>query len=84
MNAHHKDRLKKLLQQALPPVEADPEPGRDLWPAVLRRLDARPATPPSVSWAWLNGAWFDAALLAGLAVFAAFLPASIPVFLYYL
>jgi hypothetical protein len=79
MNAHDEDRLKKLLQQALPPVEAEPEPGRDLWPAVLRRLDARPAAPPLRFWAW-----FDAALLAGLAVFAAFLPASIPVFLYYL
>jgi hypothetical protein len=79
MNAHDEDRLKKLLQQALPPVEAAPEPGRDLWPAVLRRLDARPAAPPLRFWAW-----FDGALLAGLAVFAAFLPASIPVFLYYL
>ena len=78
MNTQNEDRLKKLLQQALPPVEADPEPGRDLWPAMLRRLDARPAAP---QFFW---AWFDAALLAGLAVFAAFLPASIPVFLYYL
>ena len=78
MNAHDEDRLKKLLQQALPPVEGDPEPRRDLWPAMLRRLDARPAAPP-IPWAW-----FDAALLAGLAVFAAFVPASIPVFLYYL
>jgi hypothetical protein len=79
MNAHDEDRIKKLLQQALPPVESDPEPGRDLWPAMLRRLDARQAAPPQFFWAW-----FDAALLAGLAVFAAFVPASIPVFLYYL
>ena len=79
MNAYDEDRLKKLLQQALPPVEADPEPGRDLWPAMLRRLDARPAAPRPSSWAW-----FDAALLAGLAAFAALVPASIPVFLYYL
>jgi hypothetical protein len=79
MNAHDEDRLKKLLQQGLPPVEGDPEPGRDLWPAMLLRLDARAAAPPLFAWAW-----FDAALLAGLAVFAAFLPASIPVFLYYL
>jgi hypothetical protein len=78
MNERHEDRLKKLLQQALPPVEAEPEPGRDLWPAMLRRLDARQAAPLRF---W---AWFDAALLAGLAVFAAFVPASIPVFLYYL
>ena len=79
MNAHDEDRLKKLLQQALPPVESDPEPRRDLWPAVLRRLNASPAAPPLRFWVW-----FDGALLAGLAVFAAFVPASIPVFLYYL
>jgi hypothetical protein len=77
MNAHDENRLKKLLQQALPPIESDPEPGSDLWPAMLRRLDAKPAAPPLRSWAW-----FDVALLAGLAAFAAFLPASIPVFLY--
>lgn len=74
MNTHDQDRMKKLLQQALPPVESDPEPGRDLWPGVLVRLDARPATVP----------WFDWALLAGLAALAAFFPASIPLFLYYL
>jgi len=74
MNEHEQDRMKKLLQQALPPVEADAEPSRDLWPAVLRRMDAKPAAPP----------WFDWALLAGLVGLAAFFPASIPVFLYYL
>jgi hypothetical protein len=79
MNEHNEDRLKKLLQDALPPVETEPNPGRDLWPAMLRRLDARPAEPAPITWSW-----FDAALLAGLATFAAFLPASIPVFLYYL
>jgi hypothetical protein len=79
MNAHEPertemDRLKKLLQQALPPIEGEPEPSRDLWPAVLKRLDARPAATP----------WFDWALLAGLVGLAAFFPASIPVLLYYL
>jgi hypothetical protein len=74
MNAEEQDRIKKLLQQALPPVEAGLEPGRDLWPAVLRKLDARPAQPP----------WFDWALLGGLVALAACFPASIPVLLYYL
>ena len=74
MNENDELHLKKLLQQALPPVEGDPEPGRDLWPAVLRRLDARPTALP----------WFDWALVAGLVAFAAFFPASIPVFFYYL
>jgi hypothetical protein len=77
MNAHHEDRLKKLLQQALPPVEL--EPGRDLWPAVLRRLDAKVAAPASPGWAW-----FDGALLAGLVGLVAIFPTAIPIFLYYL
>ena len=59
---------------ALPPVEGEPEPGRDLWLALLKRLDAKPARAP----------WFDWALLACLVALAAFFPASIPVFLYYL
>ncbi len=74
MNAHDEDRMKKLLRQALPPVEGEPEPGRDLWPAVLKRLDATPAALP----------WFDWALVAGLVALVAFFPASIPVLLYYL
>ena len=77
MNADEQDRLKKLLQDALPPTGGEPEPGRgpgrDLWPAVLRRLDSKPATP-----------WYDWALLAGLLGLAGLFPAAIPVFLYYL
>jgi hypothetical protein len=72
MNAPDQERMKKLLQQALPPVEG--EPARDLWPAVLRRMDASPAALP----------WFDWALLAGLAALTALFPASIPVLFYYL
>jgi hypothetical protein len=79
MNAHEGDRIKKLLQQALPPVDAGAEPDRDLWPSVLRRIDAGPAADMSSS-----SAWFDGALLAGLLAFTAFMPASIPVILYYL
>ena len=74
MNANDELRTKKLLQQSLPPVDRDSEPARDLWPAVLRRLDAKTSALP----------WFDWALVAGLIAFAAFFPASIPVFLYYL
>ena len=72
MNTHDEDRMKKLLQQALPPMARDAEPDRDLWPIVLQRLDAKPAAPP----------WFDWALLAGLVGAAAFFPASIPLLLY--
>jgi hypothetical protein len=67
-------RMKELLQKAMPAVEAEPEPSRDLWPAVLKRLDERPGMPP----------WFDWALLGGLVGLAAFFPTAIPVFLYYL
>ena len=79
MSAHDEDRIKHLLQQALPPIEAEAEPGRDLWPAVLRRLDAHPAAQSRFNWAW-----FDGALLAGLAAVTVAFPASIPLLLYYL
>ncbi|MGA3048495.1 MAG: hypothetical protein ABSD67_17815 [Terracidiphilus sp.] len=74
MNENDQDRMKKLLQQALPRVGGETELERDLWPAMLRRLDQRPEAPP----------WFDWALLVGLVGFAAALPASVPVLLYYL
>jgi hypothetical protein len=79
MNEDDQNRMKKLLQQALPPVKGDSEPRRDLWPAMLRRLDPRPAAPALTGWAW-----FDGALAAGLVALIAFSPASIPVILYYL
>jgi hypothetical protein len=84
MNAHDEEHMKKLLQQALPPVKGDSEQRRDLWPAVLRRLDARPAAPALTGWAGFNSAWFDGALAVGLFGLAAFFPASIPLLLYYL
>ncbi len=81
MNSHDDDRIQQLLKQVLPPVATGAEPTRDLWPAVLRRLDARSvaATP-----ATLRQNWFDWALVAGLIAFAASFPATIPVLLYYL
>jgi hypothetical protein len=74
MKPDDQDRIANLLQQALPHAEENAEPARDLWPVVLRRLDANPARVP----------WFDWALLAGIGVFAAVSPAWIPVILYYL
>jgi len=78
MKENDQARLKNLLQQALPPIASgtagEPEPGRDLWPAVLKRLDAPPARVP----------WFDWALIAGIAGAAVLFPATIPVLLYYL
>jgi hypothetical protein len=79
MNAHDEDRMKQLLKQAVPPVVADTEPARDLWPQVLQRLD--PATESAEPSRWV---WVDVALLAGLAVMGASFPATIPLLLYYL
>ena len=79
MNELDRDRMKKLLQQSLPPVKDEAGPERDLWPAVLRRLDANSGASVSSGWAW-----FDGALLAGLMGLGAIFPTAIPVFLYYL
>ena len=74
MNTHDEDRMKKLLQQALPPVEDEPEPSHDLWPATLRRLGSGAVKAP----------WYDWALGAGVVAFVAFFPGLAPVLLYYL
>lgn len=77
MKTHDQDRIERLLREALPPVR-DNGPSRDLWPAVLHRLEPEPraalrSIPP-----------FDWALAGGLVAFAAFAPMMIPVLLYYL
>lgn len=74
METNSEDRMKELLRQAVPPVDADSEPARDLWPLLLKRLDERSAAPT----------WFDWALIAGLLALAGLFPTAIPVFLYYL
>ena len=81
MTEHDQDPMKKLLKHALPPIQADAEPSRDLWPAMLRRLDEGTAEPVQAGFNW---AWFDGALAAGLALLIASFPASIPLLLYYL
>ena len=83
MNAHDEERIKQLLKQALPPVEGSPEPARDLWPAMLQRLNARPDTRPAARPA-AAVPWFDWALAGGVVAFVVFFPASIPMLLYYL
>ena len=80
MNEQDQNRIKQLLQQSLPPVDREAEPSRDLWPAVLRRIGADPVAASAPA----RQNWFDWALLAGLVVFAASFPATIPVLLYYL
>ena len=79
MSAHDEERIQQLLKQALPPIEDDARPQRDLWPAMLRRLDAKPAPLSQSRWIW-----FDWALVASLAIVAVSFPASVPLLLYYL
>jgi hypothetical protein len=72
MNIHEQDVMKKMLQDALPPVGNDAELQHDLWSGMLRRLDQKPAGVP----------WFDWALAGGLLGLVVLFPASIPLLLY--
>jgi len=83
MSAQQADRMKKLLKASVPKIETDTQPGRDLWPATLRRLDQETASSSSAR-ARLNWAWFDGALAASLLVLVVSFPAAIPLVLYYL
>jgi hypothetical protein len=84
MNERDRDQMKKLLKDALPPVDADSVPAHDLWPAMLRRLDEESEVLVTAGQAGFNWAWFDGALAAGLVLLVASFPASIPLLLYYL
>jgi hypothetical protein len=84
MSAINDDRIRELLKQALPAIEVEAEPNRDLWPALLKRLDTKHAKELQLGTARFRWVWFDAALLAGLAVMAVAFPTSIPLLLYYL
>jgi anti-sigma factor RsiW len=73
MNAHDDEKIRSLLRGAFPPVD-DAGPPRDLWPAVLRRLDEPPARVP----------WFDWVFVGVLAALFALFPEVIPALFYYL
>jgi len=84
MSAHDEDRMKQLLKAALPKVQTDAGPERDLWPATLRRLDQETAAGTASGRAGWDFAWFDGVLAAGLLLLVASFPAAIPLLLYYL
>lgn len=71
----HQDEkeLQALLKRAFPPFESA-ELQRDLWPQMLRRLDAQPPRVP----------WFDWALAAAVAAMLLLFPGVIPALLYQL
>lgn len=74
--AEHQTQL--LLRAALPAVHDDANMDRDLWPAMLRRMDEQASRGAS------RVPWFDWALGGALLAFAAMAPRTIPVILYYL
>ena len=72
MTEHDNRQIRKALQQSFPAVNT--ELRRDLWPAVLRKLDARPTRVP----------WYDWALIGLSASVFLFFPQLILVFVYHL
>jgi len=76
MNENDQKRIQQLLKKSLPPIggQAGAELRRDLWPALLKRIEGRPPLVP----------WLDWALLATVAAWLAFFPGAIPVLLYHL
>jgi hypothetical protein len=75
MKEQDQERTEQLLRKTMQPVAGHAaELRRDLWPAMLKRLEGKPAMVP----------WFDWALLAALAALLIFFPGAIPVLLYHL
>jgi hypothetical protein len=74
MKKQDQHSIEMLLKQAMPSITSRAEPQRDLWPDMLKRLEARPIGIP----------WFDWALLVAVIVLFAFFPEAIPVLLYHL
>lgn len=72
------DRISQLLRSAMAPIGNNPKMDRDLWPAMLRRMDEQ------VSGGAASVPWFDWALGGALLAIAAMAPRTIPVILYYL
>jgi hypothetical protein len=69
--------FREKVQSAVPPFH-DTEPRRDLWPAMLHRLEE---PRPFVLW---HVPWFDWALLIVSAAAAIFFPVLIPALVYHL
>ena len=75
MKEQDQERIEQLLRKTMQPVGGPAgELQRDLWPAMLNRLETKPAIVP----------WFDWALLAAVAALLIFFPGAIPVLLYHL
>jgi hypothetical protein len=72
----NEERLRSLLCSALPKPEGD-KPSRDLWPLVVRRIEA-----PTV-WSWIDTS-VAVAVAAGMAITLAILPTALLLLAYHL
>jgi hypothetical protein len=72
MNEHDGQQIREALRQSFSPVST--ELGKDLWPAVLHKLEARPTPVP----------WYDWALIGVSAGVFLFFPHLLLVFAYHL
>ena len=72
MTDHDQYEIREALKQSLPPVDATLLP--DLWPLVLKKLNARPTRVP----------WYDWALVAFSVSAVLAFPQLILVFVYHL
>lgn len=75
-------QLEELLRRAMPKVDIDAGPGHDLWPLLVARI--RDGEASQLEPVGFRMPWYDWALAAGLLLFIAAAPVSIPVLLYYL
>jgi len=73
MNEREQEEIKRLVKEFVPPMR-DTELQRDLWPAMLKRMEQPPVHVP----------WWDWALLAGVALLFCLFPGMIPALLYHL
>jgi hypothetical protein len=72
MTGNGDKEIQRLLKEVIPPV--DRELRRDLWPAMLRRLEEpRPSLP-----------WYDWAVITALGCWLVFFPDGILQLLYHL
>jgi len=74
MNENELNDLRQKLRAAIPPPK-QPELARDLWPAMLARLNER---------SHIRVPWFDWLLLGTACVLSFVFPGLIPALLYHL
>lgn len=67
---HELEEIQKALQEAFPAVDA--ELRRDLWPDMLRRLDAQPQKVPWYDWVLAGGVAGTMVLFPKLVVLLAY------------